>query len=139
MSTKSYSELITLKTFEERFNYLKLGGSVGKETFGSDRYLNQTLYGSAEWKRVRRKVIIRDNSCDLGCDGFEIHDRVYIHHLNAISIDDILRRDPKIFDLDNLISVSFDTHQALHYGDIDLLTIRPNERSKNDTCPWRHD
>lgn len=136
---KTYSELITLPTFEERFEYLKLDGTVGLDTFGYDRYLNQMLYRSAEWKRLRRDIIIRDNGCDLACDGFEIHDRILIHHINPITVDDVNKRRPSIFDPDNLISVSHNTHNAIHYGDIDLLAIAPIERTKNDTCPWRRD
>lgn len=141
MSTmiKTYSELITLPTFEERFEYLKLEGSVGIDTFGYNRYLNQALYRSAEWKRLRRDIIIRDSGCDLGCEGFEIYGRVLIHHINPITVDDVIKRTPTIFDPDNLICVSHDTHNAIHYGDIGLLTIAPVERTKNDTCPWRRD
>ena len=139
MSTiiRSYSELITLPTFEERFEYLKLDGAVGLETFGYDRYLNQILYRSSEWKRLRNGIIIRDNGCDLGCEGFEIYDRILIHHINPITIEDVLKRRPNVFDPDNLISTSHNTHNAIHYGDVELLTIAPIERTKNDTCPWR--
>lgn len=138
MSIKTYSEMITLPTFEERFEYLKIGGFVGKETFGYDRYLNQVLYNSPEWKKCRQKIIIRDNGCDLGCEGYEIHGRIIIHHINPITLEDILKRSPKIFDPDNLITTVHNTHNAIHYGDRDLLLIAPIERSRNDTCPWRH-
>lgn len=138
MSIKSYSEMITLPTFEERFEYLRLDGFVGQETFGYDRYLNQILYNSPEWKKCRQKVIIRDNGCDLGCEGFEIQGRILIHHINPITLEDIHNRSPKIFDPDNLITTVHNTHNAIHYGDRNLLLIAPIERSRNDTCPWRH-
>lgn len=138
MSIKTYSELITLQTFEERFNYLKLDGKVGIETFGYDRYLNQILYNSQEWKSCRRDIIIRDNGCDLACDGYEIHGRILIHHINPITLEDIVNRNPIIFDPENLITTTHNTHNAIHYGDESLLTTAPIERSKNDTCPWRH-
>lgn len=135
---RTYSELITLPTFEERYRYLKLGGLVGKETFGYDRYLNQMLYNCSEWKERRRKAIIRDNGCDLGCEDFEIHGRILIHHINPITVEDVLKRNPKVFDLENLICTSHNTHNAIHYGDESLLIIGPIERTKNDTCPWKH-
>lgn len=134
---KSYSELITLPTFEERYHYLRLGGSVGKETFGYDRYLNQILYHSDEWKRFRRDIIIRDNGCDLACDGFDIVSRALVHHINPITIEDVVNRHPMIFDPDNVITTTHNTHQAIHYGDEGLLIRAPTERSKNDTCPWK--
>lgn len=140
MMTKSYEELSKLTTFEERFRYLKLDGVVGAETFGSDRYLNQILYqdsSSSGWRSVRRKVILRDNGNDLGCDDRPINGRVIVHHLNPISKEDILNRDPKIFDLNNLICVSHNTHLAIHYGSEDLLMKDPIERKPNDTCPWK--
>lgn len=138
MMIRTYSELILLPTFEERFEYLRLCGSVGYETFGHDRYLNQMLYGSPEWKRCRRDIIIRDNGCDLGCEGFEIFGKILVHHINPITVEDVLNRNPIVFDPENLISTTHNTHNAIHYGDIDLLTIRPIERTKNDTCPWKH-
>lgn len=139
MSTiiKTYSEMITLPTFIERFRYLKIGGQVGKETFGYDRYLNQILYGSDEWKRFRRVIILRDNGCDLGCDGYEIVGKIIVHHINPITVEDVLRRDPKIFDPENAVSTWLRTHNAIHYGDEDLLCTEPIERMPNDTCPWR--
>ena len=137
MIIRTYSELSKLKTFEDRFQYLRLDGIVGEETFGFDRYLNQILYQSDEWKRRRRDIIIRDNGCDLGCEGFEVHGRILIHHINPITVDDIVNRNPKVFDPDNLILTSHNTHQAIHYGNEDLLIRAPIERSKNDTCPWR--
>lgn len=134
---KTYSELITLPTFIERFNYLKLDGAVGIATFGYDRYLNQTLYRSPEWKRFRREIIVRDNGCDLAHDDREIHGKILIHHIDPLTVDDVLRRDPKIFDPENVICVSLDTHNAIHYGDAELLMSEPIERTKNDTCPWK--
>ena len=137
MIIRTYSELSKIKTFEDRFQYLRLDGIVGEETFGFDRYLNQILYQSDEWKRRRRDIIIRDNGCDLGCEGFEVHGRILIHHINPITVDDIVNRNPKVFDPENLILTSHNTHQAIHYGNEDLLILAPIERSKNDTCPWR--
>lgn len=138
MSIKTYSELITIPSFIDRFNYLKLGGLVGQETFGFDRYLNQTLYTSNEWKRFRRDIIIRDNGLDLACDGYEIGGKIIVHHIDPLTIQDIIRRDPKIFDPENVICVSMNTHNAIHYGDESLLFTEPIVRTKNDTCPWRH-
>ena len=138
MSIRTYSELITIPTFEERFEYLQLKGSVGKDTFGYDRYLNQVLYRSPEWKRLRNKIVIRDNGCDLACDGYDIYGKVLIHHLNPITVEDVLARSRKVFDPDNLVCVSHNTHNAIHYGNVDLLATGPIIRTKNDTCPWRH-
>lgn len=138
MSIRTYSELITIPTFEERFEYLQLKGSVGKDTFGYDRYLNQVLYRSPEWKRLRNQIIIRDGGCDLACVGYDIYDKVLIHHLNPITVEDVLARSRKVFDPDNLVCVSHSTHNAIHYGDVDLLVTGPIIRTKNDTCPWRH-
>ena len=138
MSVRTYSELITIPTFEERFEYLQLKGSVGKDTFGYDRYLNQVLYRSPEWKRLRNQIIIRDGGCDLACNGYDIYDKVLIHHLNPITVEDVLARSRKVFDPDNLVCVSHNTHNAIHYGGVDLLVTGPIIRTKNDTCPWRH-
>ena len=138
MSIRTYSELITIPTFEERFEYLQLKGSVGKDTFGYDRYLNQVLYRSPEWKRLRNQIIIRDDGCDLACDGYDVYGKVLIHHLNPITVEDVLARSRKVFDPDNLVCVSHNTHNAIHYGDADLLVTGPIIRTKNDTCPWRH-
>lgn len=138
MSIRTYSELITIPTFEERFEYLQLKGSVGKDTFGYDRHLNQVLYRSPEWKRLRNQIIIRDGGCDLACDGYDIYGKVLIHHLNPITVEDVLTRSRKVFDPDNLVCVSHSTHNAIHYGDVDLLVTGPIIRTKNDTCPWRH-
>lgn len=137
MSIKTYSELITLPTFLERYRYLKIGGAVGRETFGRDRYLNQILYQSDEWRNFRIPIIIRDNGNDLGCDGYEIHGPILIHHINPITVEDVLRRDPKVFDPENVISTVLNTHNAIHYGDETLLVTGPITRTKNDTCPWR--
>lgn len=137
MSIKTYSDLIRLPTFEDRFEYLKLKGSVGKDTFGHDRYLNQVFYSSMEWRRLRDKIIIRDNGCDLGVEGREIGGKVYIHHLNPLSTNDILTHSEYLVNPEYLICVSFETHNAIHYGDINLLPRDPIERKRNDTCPWR--
>lgn len=137
-NTKRYSELITIPTYEERFKYLQLKGAVGNDTFGYDRYLNQILYNSPEWKRLRNQIIIRDNGRDLGCEGYEIYGRILIHHMNPITVEDIVSRDPIVFDPENLICVSHNTHNAIHYGNENLLIMSPVERAKNDTCPWRH-
>jgi hypothetical protein len=136
--TRTYSELIRLPTFLDRFRYLQLGGKVGVETFGYDRYLNQILYRTTEWKRFRNKIIVRDNGCDLACDGYEIvGQRILVHHINPISVEDVLQRDPKVFDPENAVSTILNTHNAIHYGDESLLLIEPIERKPNDTCPWR--
>lgn len=138
MIIRTYSELVTLPTFEERFNYLKLDGKVGEETFGFDRYLNQQFYkNDPEWKEVRRYVIIRDNGCDLGIPGREIQKRILIHHMNPITKDDILRRSKFLLDPEYLISTVKNTHDAIHYGDESLLVLDPIVRCKNDTCPWK--
>lgn len=137
MNIKTYSELSQLKTFKERFNYLKLGGSIGIETFGFDRYLNQALYRSPEWRRVRQQVIIRDGACDLGVDGVGIYGRVIIHHMNPITEEQILNRDENIFDPEFLICTSIDTHNAIHYGADDPQAFELIERKPGDTCPWR--
>lgn len=134
---RTYSELITLPTFEERFNYLKLKGQVGKDTFGFDRWLNQIFYRDPEWKSVRDYVIVRDNGCDLGVDGYEINGRILVHHMNPISKEDILERSKYLLDPEFLISTIHNTHNAIHYGDEDLLIKKPIERTKNDTCPWK--
>lgn len=136
MSIKTYSELITLPTYKERFNYLKLSGVVGKETFGHARYLNQIFYKSPEWKAFRRTIIIRDNGCDLGCEGYDIFGSVIIHHINPITKEDILNRSPKLLDPENAITTIDITHKAIHYGDENLLMTAPIERRKGDTCLW---
>ena len=134
---RSYSELIKLKTFEERFNYLKLEGEVGVDTFGNDRILNQLLYKSDRWLKVRDKVIIRDNGCDLGIEGREIYGRILVHHMMPITVEDILNEEDWIFDPEYLISTMHMTHNAIHYSDDNILMKDPVVRSMNDTCPWR--
>lgn len=134
---KTYSELITIPTFEERYDYLKLNGRVGVETFGFDRYLNQAFYKSDEWLSIRDYVISRDNACDLGVKGYEIYDRILIHHINPITKEDIIYRSKQLLDPENLITTIKRTHDAIHYGDDSLLIKPPIERRKNDTCPWK--
>ena len=134
---RSYSELIKIPTFEERYFYLKLSGIIGDETFGFDRYMNQLFYRSPEWRRIRREIVIRDNGCDLGIESEPIIGQIYVHHMNPINSDDIKNRSSRLFDPENLISVSYNTHQAITYG-LDHLIRRENiERAPNDTCPWR--
>lgn len=136
---KTYSELISLPTFEERFKYLRLNGRVGEDTFGFDRYLNQMFYQrSQEWKRIRDYVIVRDNGCDLGVLGHEIYGKILVHHINPLIVNDIVHSTDNLLDPEFLISTSLATHNAIHYGDISKLAIAPIERTKNDTCPWRH-
>ena len=138
MIIKSYSELIKIPTYKERFDYLKLDGIVGKDTFGYDRYLNQAFYNSPEWRRFRRDMIIRDNGCDLACEGYEIRGKIILHHINPITQDDLIsRRRDVLFDPENIICVSHNTHNAIHYGDVNLLITGPIERVANDTCPWK--
>lgn len=135
---RTYSKLIKLPTFEERFRYLKLGGQVGVATFGYDRYLNQALYHTAEWKRFRNEIIVRDNGCDLACPGYEIYgQKILVHHINPITVDDVLDRSSKVFDPENVITTILCTHNAIHYGDESLLITEPIMRKPNDTCPWR--
>lgn len=135
---RTYSELIQLPTFEERFQYLRLNGKVGKETFGFDRYINQKFYRSALWKRVRDQVIIRDNGCDLGIEDRMIGNRILIHHMNPIDDKDILDLTSILLNPEYLICVSHNTHNAIHYGDDNLLVKTSIIRTKNDTCPWKH-
>lgn len=136
-STRSYSEMKRLRTFEERFAYLRLDGKVGEETFGYDRYINQILYKSERWRKLRDKIIIRDNGCDLGVEGREIHGPIIVHHINPITIEDILNDNPMVYDPDNLVCVSPMTHNAIHYSDESILIKDPVERVRNDTCPWK--
>lgn len=133
---RSYSELKKLKTFKERFEYLKLDGSVGFETFGYDRYLNQVFYRSDPWKKVRDIVIIRDNGCDLGIEGYDIFDKAIVHHMNPITTEDIENRNPDLLNPEFLITVSFNTHNAITYGSEDLLVMEPTERFPGDTKLW---
>lgn len=137
MKIRRYSELVSIKDYDERFEYLKLDGSVGESTFGFDRYMNQALYSSDQWKKVRRSVILRDNGCDMGDENHPIGRYVVIHHMNPITSEQIENRDPSIFDPEYLICVSDRTHKAIHYGDSSLLIKLPKERTPNDTCPWR--
>lgn len=133
---RTYSELIQLSTFKERFEYLRLKGFVGKDTFGFDRYVNQRFYHSAEWKRIRRDVIIRDEGRDLAMPGYEIQNGLYIHHMNPIGIEDIQKATELLLNPEYLVCVSFNTHQAIHYGDASLLPELPVERRPGDTNLW---
>ena len=135
---RTYSELIKLPTFEERYRYLRLGGKVGEATFGFDRYLNQIFYKSDEWSRIRDKIIIRDNGCDLGIKGREIESSILIHHMNPITKKDIVERSEFLLNPEYLICTIKNTHDAIHYGDENLLIKDPIVRRKNDTCPWKH-
>ena len=134
---RSYSELRRIATFEERYKYLQLGGIVGKDTFGFDRYLNQIFYRSQKWRSIRDQVIIRDNGCDLGVEGYDIYGRILIHHMNPITLEDIERESDFLLNPEYLICTTHNTHNAIHYGDKNLLITAPIERTKNDTCPWR--
>lgn len=134
---RTYSELSKLKTFKDRFQYLRLGGFVGEETFGYDRYINQKFYMSKEWKSIREKIIIRDNGCDLGMEGYEIRGPIYIHHMNPITVNDLVDQTEILSNPDFLICTSFNTHNAIHYSDESLLITDPVERTPNDTCPWK--
>lgn len=138
MSIRTYSELITLPTFEERYHYLRLNGVIGEDTFGFDRYLNQVFYRSSKWKRIRDQVIVRDNGCDLGIEDRAIYGKIIIHHMNPITIQDIERESSFLLNPEFLICTTLNTHNAIHYGDEGLLMLGPVERTKNDTCPWRH-
>lgn len=133
---KSYHELITIPTFQDRYEYLRLDGSVGEDTFGFDRYINQHLYRSPEWKSTRQKVIIRDGGCDLAMRGYELYGRLIVHHINPLTLDQIENRAPSVFDLDNLVLTCIDTHNAIHYGSNRDFS-GPIERMPNDTCPWK--
>lgn len=136
-STRSYHELSRLKTFEERFEYLKLSARIGEDTFGQERYLNQYFYGTPEWKAFRREALIRDGGNDLGIEDHPIVGRVEVHHINPISAEDIQNNAECLLDLDNVICVSPNTHKAIHYGDSSLLPKDPIVRRPNDTCPWK--
>ena len=135
--SRHYSELIEIPTFEDRFQYLQTRSPIGDVTFGGRRYLNQKFYTSEEWRRIRRDVIIRDSGCDLACSDYPIYGQILIHHIEPITPEDLIERRRKVFDMDNLICVSFNTHNAIHYSDKTLLQTGYVERSKNDTCPWR--
>ena len=136
MTSRSYSEMVRLPTFEKRYRYLELKGTVGRRTFGSERYLNQRFYNSNEWKSVRDLVIIRDNGCDLGIEGREINAAIYIHHINPLEPDDLKYGRPCLFDLENLITVTHQTHNAIHYGDENQLPSLFVERRPGDTKDW---
>ena len=137
MTRKCYTELSKLTTFNERFNYLKLDGVVGEETFGYDRILNQLLYKSKKWRKVRDEVLIRDNGGDLGLEDYPINGRAIIHHMNPITVEDVLNDKPEIFDPEYLITVSNSTHNAIHFSNENNLQKDPIERTQNDTCLWR--
>lgn len=137
MLIRTYSELASLPTFEERYRYLRLGGGVGDETFGFDRYINQDFYRSREWKQIRDRVIVRDNGCDLGVEGHEIYGRILIHHMNPLVLLDFQKNTDFLLNPEYLITTTHDTHNAIHYGDEELLVNSPIERRKNDTCPWK--
>lgn len=137
MTIRTYKEFSKLHTFEERFRYLQLNGAVGEETFGSDRFINQRFYKSPEWKSVRDYVILRDNGCDLGVEGYEIRDKIMIHHMNPILVEDIEKRSDFLLNPEYLITTTHNTHNAIHFGNEDLLIKPPIERAKNDTCPWK--
>ena len=134
---KSYSELISIDSYLDRYEYLKIGGIVGNETFGSNRYLNQAFYNSQEWRSFRREVITRDLGRDMAFDGRDIFGKIYIHHINPITEEDLIERNPIVLDLENAVCVARRTHEAIHYGDISLLSLDPITRCKNDTIPWR--
>lgn len=133
---RTYSDLSALDTFDDRYNYLKLGGGVGSETFGHSRHLNQSFYKSYEWNDVRRHVILRDNACDLGLDGFDIHEEVIVHHMNPMSVKDIIERERWILDPEYLITTKHGTHNAIHYGTESLPRPVYTERTPNDTKLW---
>lgn len=138
MKIRTYSELIQLQTFKERFRYLKLSGAVGKATFGYDRYLNQSFYRSQEWKRLRNEIIVRDNGCELGLEDYPIAGRIFIHHMNPIEDDDIINSTEYLMNPDYLVCVSHDVHNAIHYGNEDILRSKTfTPRTPNDTCPWK--
>lgn len=136
---KTYSELIRFKTLEERYRYLRIGGRVGEETFGFDRWMNQVFYKDPRWRDIRDEVITRDNGCDLGLEGYDIHGKIFVHHMNPVTKDDILYNFDSLLNPEFLISTSKRTHDAIHYGNEDLLPQRPIVRTRNDTCPWKHD
>lgn len=133
---RTYNSLKFFATFKERFDYLKLNGTVGESVFGFNRYLNQMIYGSSRWRRLRDEIIIRDNGCDLGVLGYELHDRIFVHHMNPLTMEDLEMDKECIYDPNVLICVSFNTHNAISFGDESLLPKTPIERTRNDTCPW---
>lgn len=134
---RNYKELIRLSSFEDRFDYLKCNNVIGDSTFGGHRYLNQLLYSSKEWKRIRNRVIVRDNGFDLAHPDHPIIGNIYVHHINPITIEDVLEEHRSVFDLNNLICASFQTHNAIHFGSEEILPRDFVERKPNDTCPWK--
>lgn len=136
MSIKTYSELRRYSDFKDRYNYLRLRGNVGRYTFGFDRYLNQRFYKSQEWLRIRNEIIARDNGCDLGVPGFEIHDKILVHHMNPLTEDDIRQANDHLFDPEYLICTTHKTHNAIHFGDESQLLVLPKERTRGDTKLW---
>ena len=134
---RTYSEFKKLRTFKERYNYLRLRGKVGESTFGFDRYINQKFYTSPRWRDARDRVIVRDNGCDLGCTGMELYDRIIIHHMNPITLEDIENDIDELYDPEYLVCTSDRTHEAIHYSDESLLPEEPITRRKNDTTPWK--
>lgn len=134
---RRYRDLKRIPSFEGRYEYLRIGGLVGESTFGFDRYLNQLLYASDRWKKVRNEVIIRDNGCDLGIEGYDLHNKIIVHHMNPITIEDVTEVRDDIFNPEYLICVSQRTHNAIHYGDQSLLPQLPIERRPGDTCLWK--
>lgn len=138
MKSKSYRELSDISDYVKRFEYLKIGGTIGELTFSGHRYLNQKFYTSdPQWLKVKQQVILRDDGCDMGHPDFPIYGKILIHHINPITIEDLIQRNSCIFDLDNLVCVSLNTHNAIHYGNSSILKLPPVERRANDTCPWR--
>ena len=137
MMNRNYSELVNLKTFEDRYNYLKLSGVVGQDIFGSERYLNQNFYTSRKWRSIRDQIIIRDNACDLGLEGYEIYDKIIVHHINPITIEDLENDSYSLYDPENLICTTNATHQAIHYSDETLLPRLSEPRRPNDMVPWK--
>lgn len=134
---RTYEELITFPTFKERYEYLRLNCAVGIDTFGADRYLNQMFYRSKEWKNIRDVVLLRDNGCDLGIEGYDVYEKAVIHHMNPLTVDDIAHSSQYLMNPRYLITVSFNTHQAIHYGTANNLIMMPQERRPNDTSPWK--
>lgn len=134
---RTYHDLIQIPSFLERYEYLKIGGIVGETTFGYERYLNQMLYSSRKWKDARNRVLIRDDGCDMGLADYPIGDKIYVHHMNPIIPEMVEENDPVLFEPEFLICVSYQTHNAIHYGDKSLLPQEPIQREPNDTCPWR--
>ena len=135
--TKTYDELIKINSFEDRYDYLRLDSDVGEVTFGYDRYINQLLYHNPKWKSFRNKIIMRDNGCDMACDDYPIGGRIIVHHINPITRNDILEQNPNVYDENNVVCVSHYTHEAIHYGDCNLLPKNPIVRMPGDTCPWK--